>query len=109
MPSDPPQSDPATRPTDANPANGGASSARSVDSTAQGQLHPEGSAPVRAFLPAVPGFRVVREIGRGGMGVVYEAIQEGLDRTVALKMLRLATKSSVARFRAEAMAVARLN
>jgi hypothetical protein len=61
------------------------------------------------FLPTVPGFLVVRELGRGGMGVVYEARQEGLDRTVALKMLRLATKSAVARFRAEAHAIARLN
>src|SRR5690606_14562632 len=32
-------------------------------------------------------FRIVREIGRGGMGVVYEAVQTTLQRRVALKML----------------------
>lgn len=32
-------------------------------------------------------FRIQREIGRGGMGIVFEAVQESLDRTVALKVL----------------------
>jgi tetratricopeptide (TPR) repeat protein len=39
-------------------------------------------------------FRVLREIGRGGMGIVYEAIQVPLDRKVALKILPLGLISS---------------
>jgi eukaryotic-like serine/threonine-protein kinase len=55
--------------------------------------------------------RIVREIGRGGMGVVYEAFQEGLDRPVAVKALdqKLArSKELVERFRREGRAIARL-
>ncbi|MGO9915658.1 MAG: protein kinase domain-containing protein, partial [Isosphaeraceae bacterium] len=52
-------------------------------------------------------FRIVREIGRGGMGVVCEAFQGSLNRHVALKFLP--ELGDLARFRREARAAARLH
>jgi serine/threonine protein kinase len=57
-------------------------------------------------------FRLIREIGQGGMGVVYEAVQESLGRRVALKVLprqSLADPKRLERFRREAQAAARLH
>jgi serine/threonine protein kinase len=57
-------------------------------------------------------YRLLREIGRGGMGVVYEAEQESLGRRVALKVLSstaLADSRQVRRFEREAKAAARLH
>jgi tetratricopeptide (TPR) repeat protein/predicted Ser/Thr protein kinase len=58
------------------------------------------------------GYEVRRLLGRGGMGVVYEARQVALNRPVALKVLRsgsFAAESEVLRFRNEAEAVAQLD
>ena len=57
-------------------------------------------------------FRIVREVGRGGMGVVYEAQQVSLGRRVALKILPFAAvvdPRQVARFKNEAQAAAQLD
>ncbi|MBO0700430.1 MAG: protein kinase, partial [Zavarzinella sp.] len=70
-----------------------------------------GPPPVDSIRHAVPGYEILSELGRGGMGVVYLARQVGLDRPVALKMIlsgEHAGPSERDRFRREAQAVAAL-
>jgi eukaryotic-like serine/threonine-protein kinase len=62
-------------------------------------------------IPAIPGYEIIDELGRGGMGIVYRARQAQAHRTVALKMILnrdLARPGELARFRLEAETVARL-
>ena len=96
------------------------------------QRHPEIAAVIRQVFPALailgetssgdPGdghvtgvlgdYRILRELGRGGMGVVYEAEQISLGRRVALNVLPFAAmldKQQLARFKNEARAAATLD
>jgi serine/threonine protein kinase len=74
--------------------------------------HPAPMPPASEAMPAVTGYDVLGVLGRGGMGVVYQARDTALNRVVALKMILAgghASPGQRARFRAEAGALARLH
>ncbi len=59
----------------------------------------------------IPEFDQIRKVGQGGMGTVYRAVQDGLDRAVALKVLHEASSADgygLRRFRREVQALARI-
>ncbi|HEY4583650.1 MAG TPA: serine/threonine-protein kinase, partial [Lysobacter sp.] len=69
------------------------------------------TAPASAPLPEINGYRVLRQIGRGGMSTVYLADQEALGREVAIKVMSpqaLGDEISRRRFENEVRTIARL-
>lgn len=81
---------------------------RDVDDAEYSSLERESDS---ALPRRIGGFEVVRRIGAGGMGTVYEARQERPERSIALKVMRagLGSKSLLTRFEREADILARLS
>lgn len=86
---------------------------RLIDSDRSGETDLKATLPgIADGTPTVAGYTIFEELGRGGMGVVYRAHQNGLGRDVALKVLApnpVPDPERWLRFRTEARAIARLD
>lgn len=80
-----------------------------IDSTCDGDADRRGDSD-RPLPRRIAQYELIEEIARGGMGIVYQARQRGLDRVVAIKVIRSSQASDVerSRFRTEAEAAAKL-
>jgi WD40 repeat protein/serine/threonine protein kinase len=88
-----------------------AAASRVREASRDGVTSAADAAPIQAEAP-LGDYRIVREVGRGGMGVVYEATQISLGRRVALKVLPFAAAldgRQLQRFKNEAQAAANLH
>ena len=95
--------------TDPGPPGGPPATGSDDDDRTRASVQGLGGDPGRL---EIPGFRILRELGRGGMGVVYEAIELALSRRVALKVMppQIASNGKAAeRFRREARSAAKLH
>ena len=76
------------------------------------ELSPEElSSLLGSYMPEIPGYRVIRRIGKGGMSYVYLGVQVSLDRQVAIKVVSpeaLTDEKSKTRFEQEARTIAKL-
>ncbi len=106
-------SQPAANTTSNTTSNTTANTAANTSANTPGTAPPlEETATRNGPLPSIPGYRIEKRIGRGGMGDVYLAVQESLARSVAVKVLAArfeADREFVRRFQAEARAAAALN